>query len=57
MNINICRFGNNLEVQIDVSSFEAEPAPRGSVQPDRAAGQVLLQQIVDLEETIFMKNV
>ena len=57
MNINICRFGNNLEVQIDVSSFEAEPAPRGSVQPDRAAGQVLLQQVVNLVEKIFMKNI
>ena len=52
---NIFSNGNNLEVQVDVCSFEAEPAPRGSVQPDRAAGQVLLQQIVDLVEKIFMK--
>ena len=54
---NIFSIGNNLEVQVDVCSFEAEAAPRGPVQPHRAAGQVLLQQVVDLEEKILVEIV
>ena len=52
---NIFSIDNNLEVQVDVCSFEAEAAPRGAVQPHRAAGQVLLQQVVDLEEKILVE--
>ena len=54
---NIFSIGNNLEVQVDVCSFEAESAPRGAIQPHRAAGQVLLQQVVDLDEKILVEIV